>query len=91
MGAIRHFPELPGVDIRAKPTSRQLDIIEYEADNSPSGYSLEIQSPLKGRFFQGYDTGTMGSRVISDIKRYYGELVAFNLKRYVTGKQRNSN
>lgn len=74
MGAIRHFPELPGVDIRRKPTPQQLSFIYKDVENSPRGYTLEIKDYQKGRLYQQYDPGVMASKVIGDMRRFYGDL-----------------
>ncbi len=82
LGCIRHFPEQPGVDIGKKPTSQQLNIIEQEANSSPSGYTIEIQDPLKGRFYRQYDVGTKGTKIVYDILRFYGLHEGFNKRWY---------
>ena len=71
MGAIRHFPEQPGVDIRLKPTQKQLDIISRDVDYSGNGYTVEIIDSRKGRFYNMYDVGVKSSKVINDILRFY--------------------
>ena len=76
MGAIRHFPEQPGVDIRRMPTNKQLDIIYNEVNQSPNGYTLEIWDPRKGRFYNLYDVGVKGEKVINDIRRFYGNIIS---------------
>jgi hypothetical protein len=72
MGAIRHFPEQPGVDIRKRPTEIQLNIIRFDADRSPSGYTIEIVDLNRGRKHTEYAPGTPGTKVVSDIKTFYG-------------------
>jgi hypothetical protein len=73
IGGIRHFPETPGVDIKKEPTPKQLAIIQYDADNSGRGYTVEVMDPRKGRFYKTYDTGTKGTKIISDIQKFYGK------------------
>lgn len=74
MGAIRHFPEQPGVDIRRKPTPQQLSFIYRDVEGSGKGYTVEVADYQKGRFHEQYDVGVKASKVISDIKRFYGDL-----------------
>ena len=71
-GGIRHFPEQPGVEIGKEPSNAQLDIIYRDVEGSGRGYVVEIKDPRKPRFYQEYDAGVRGTKVISDIKRYYG-------------------
>lgn len=72
MGAIRHFPEQPGVDIRKNPTPQQLNVIWRDVEGSGNGYVVEIIDLVKGRFYQQYDVGTKASKVIQDIVNFYG-------------------
>jgi len=74
MGAIRLFPETCGADIRKEPTANQLRVIWRMVSGSPRGYTLEMLSPHKGRFYKEYDVGVKADRVINDIRKYY-ELV----------------
>jgi predicted kinase len=71
-GGIRHFPEQPGVEIGKEPSNAQLDIIYRDVEGSGRGYVVEIKDPRKPKFYQEYDAGVRGTKVISDIKRYYG-------------------
>lgn len=73
MGVIRRFPEMPGADIRAKPTQIQLDIIQSDVDNSANGYDLELFDNRSGRFHNQYEVGTKGSKVINDIVKFYSK------------------
>lgn len=89
LGAIRHFPELPGVDIRIEPTRKQLEVIGRDVDSSGSGYSLEIKDPKRGRLFKGYDVGVKDTKVVYDILRFYGRVtvsVSQNWYRLSAGK-----
>ena len=72
MGAIRYFPEHPGVDMRKVPTRKQLAIISSDVSNSGRGYSLELSDPKQGRFSKWYEPGTNWQKVITDIVNYYG-------------------
>jgi hypothetical protein len=85
MGAIRHFPEQPGVDIRKNPTQQQLDIIYRDVESSGNGYTLEILDSRRGRFYTAYDIGVKASKVINDIKNFYYKL-SFNLSFYESAK-----
>ena len=71
MGAIRYFPETPGVDIRKPPTPKQLNIIWKSVNESGSGFSLEMTSPYKARFFEQYDSGVKSEKIINVIRKYY--------------------
>jgi len=76
MGAIRYFPEQPGVDIRSNPTPKQLDIIFSDVNNSAKGYTVELFNPKKGKFFNEYAAGVKGEKVVNDIKNFYSQTVA---------------
>ena len=71
MGAIRHFPEQPGVDIRTKPTPQQLNVIWRDVELSNNGYVVEIN---KGRFYKQYDENVKPEKIMYDIKTFYKTL-----------------
>lgn len=71
MGAIRYFPEVPGVDIRKRPTRAQMDMIAASAQDSSGGYLVRITDPLRGRINKEYPPGTAGREVVGAINEFY--------------------
>jgi len=92
MGAIRHFPEDPGVNIGTSPTPQQLNVIWRDVENSAEGYIVELLSPYKGRFFEAYDSGVKAQKVVNDIKNFYSSSrLSFNFKQYKIAQQNKEN